>query len=110
MSAAAMPHRQNAPLPNGELVGVAQDPFVGITLQNAIMMALQHNTDLALAESNNRIANFQIVAANGAYDVNFRSAAVIYAFRLARAVAVRDRTRRRTDHADLRRHHGRLHR
>jgi outer membrane protein TolC len=62
----------NAPLPNGELVGVAQDPFVGITLQNAITMALQHNTDLAIAESNNRIANFQIVAAKGAYDVNFQ--------------------------------------
>ena len=61
----------NAALPNGELVGVAQEPFVGITLQNAITMALQHNTDLAIAESNNRIANYQIVAANGAYDVNF---------------------------------------
>ena len=62
---------KNAPLPNGELVGVAQDPFVGIQLQDAITMALQRNPDLAVSESNNRIANYQIVAAKGAYDVNF---------------------------------------
>jgi outer membrane protein TolC len=61
----------NAPLPNGELVGVAQEPFVGVTLQNAVTMGLQRNTDLAIAESNHRIANYQIVAARGAYDVQF---------------------------------------
>lgn len=60
----------NPPLPSGELVGVNQ-PFVGIGLQDAITMALQRNTDLAVAESNNRIANYQIVAAKGAYDVQF---------------------------------------
>jgi outer membrane protein TolC len=59
------------PLPTGDLVGVNQ-PFVGINLQDAITMALQRNTDLAIAESNNRIANFQIVAAQGAYDVQFQ--------------------------------------
>jgi outer membrane protein TolC len=61
----------NAPLPTGELVGVNQ-PFVGIGLQDAITMALQRNTDLAVSESNNRIANYQIVAAKGAYDVQFQ--------------------------------------
>src|ERR1700677_938608 len=61
----------NAPLPTGDLVGVNQ-PFVGIGLQDAITMALQRNTDLAIAESNNRIANYQIVAAKGAYDVQFQ--------------------------------------
>jgi len=61
----------NAPLPTGDLVGVNQ-PFVGIQLQDAITMALQRNTDLAVAESNNRIANYQIVAAKGAYDVQFQ--------------------------------------
>jgi HAE1 family hydrophobic/amphiphilic exporter-1 len=60
----------NAPLPTGDLVGVNQ-PFVGINLQDAITMALQRNTDLAISESNNRIANYQIVAAKGAYDVQF---------------------------------------
>jgi HAE1 family hydrophobic/amphiphilic exporter-1 len=60
----------NGPLPTGDLVGVNQ-PFVGIGLQDAITMALQRNTDLAVAESNNRIANYQIVAAKGAYDVQF---------------------------------------
>jgi outer membrane protein TolC len=61
----------NAPLPTGDLVGVNQ-PFVGIGLQDAITMALQRNTDLAVAESNNRIANYEIVAAKGAYDVQFQ--------------------------------------
>jgi HAE1 family hydrophobic/amphiphilic exporter-1 len=65
----------SAPLsavPNGELVGVQQLPFVGLALQDAIAMALQRNTDLALAQSNRRIANYQIVAAEGAYDVRFQ--------------------------------------
>ncbi|MGA2394243.1 MAG: TolC family protein [Candidatus Lustribacter sp.] len=61
----------NPPLPNGELVGVNQ-PFVGIGLQDAITMALQRNTDLAISQSNLRIANYQIVAAKGAYDVQFQ--------------------------------------
>jgi len=58
--------------PAGEIVGVAQQPFVGITLDDAIAMALLKNTDLALAQSNRRIANYQIVAAEGAYDVRFQ--------------------------------------
>ncbi len=59
-------------VPNGELIGVQQQPFVGLALQDAIAMALQRNTDLALAQSNRRIANFQIIAAEGAYDVRFQ--------------------------------------
>jgi HAE1 family hydrophobic/amphiphilic exporter-1 len=62
----------NPPLPNGDLVGVEQQPFVGIQLQDAVTMALGRNTDLAVAESNDRIANYQIVAADGAYDVQFQ--------------------------------------
>jgi HAE1 family hydrophobic/amphiphilic exporter-1 len=58
-------------IPNGDLVGVAQ-PFVGLSLHDAIAMALQRNTDLALSQSNRRIDHFQIVAAKGAYDVNFQ--------------------------------------
>lgn len=59
-------------IPNGDLVGVQQQPFVGLALQDAIAMALQRNTDLALAQSNRRISNYQIVAAQGAYDVRFQ--------------------------------------
>jgi outer membrane protein TolC len=59
-------------LPNGELVGVQQQPFVGLALQDAIAMALQRNADLAIAQSNRRIAAYQIVAAQGAYDVRFQ--------------------------------------
>ena len=58
--------------PNPDLVGVNQQPFVGLTLQDAIVMALQRNTQLAIEQSNRRIANYQIVAAKGAYDVNFQ--------------------------------------
>jgi len=59
-------------LPNGDLVGVQQQPFVGLTLRDALAMALQRNTDLAIAQSNRRIANYQIIAAEGAYDVRFQ--------------------------------------
>ncbi|MDB5094303.1 MAG: hypothetical protein JWO85_2404, partial [Candidatus Eremiobacteraeota bacterium] len=59
-------------VPNGDLVGVQQQPFVGLALRDAIAMALQRNTDLALAQSNRRISNYQIVAAEGAYDVRFQ--------------------------------------
>jgi HAE1 family hydrophobic/amphiphilic exporter-1 len=59
-------------LPNPDLVGVQQQPFVGLALQDAVVMALQRNTQLAVAQSNRRIANYQIIAAKGAYDVNFQ--------------------------------------
>jgi outer membrane protein TolC len=64
----------NGPLPTGDLVGVNAEPFVGIALDDAIGMALGRNTDLAIAQSNQRIANYQIIAAKGAYDVKFQLA------------------------------------
>ena len=60
------------PLPAGDIVGVAQSPFVGIGLQDAIAMALAKNNDLAVSQSSRRIAGYQIVAAQGAYDVRFQ--------------------------------------
>lgn len=63
--------RSQAP-PAGELIGLQQTPFVGIKLEDAVTMALQKNTDLAIAQANQRIANFQIVAAEGTYDVRFQ--------------------------------------
>jgi outer membrane protein TolC len=62
----------NGLLPTGALVGVNAEPFVGIALDDAIGMALGRNTDLAVAQSNQRIANYQIVAAQGAYDIKFQ--------------------------------------
>jgi outer membrane protein TolC len=64
----------NGPLPTGALVGVNAEPFVGIRLDDALGMALGRNTDLAIAQSNERIANYQIIAARGAYDVKFQLA------------------------------------
>jgi HAE1 family hydrophobic/amphiphilic exporter-1 len=54
-----------------ELAGITAQPFVGITLQDAIGMALLKNPDLAVSASNARIAGYQIAQAKGAYDVNF---------------------------------------
>ena len=62
----------NPTSPAAELVGIQQTPFVGIKLEDAVTMALQKNTDLAIAQSNQRIANYQIVAAQGAYDIRFQ--------------------------------------
>lgn len=64
----------NAPLPSGDLVGINGEPFVGLALDDAIAMALERNTDLAVSQSNQRIANYQIIAAQGVYDVKFQLA------------------------------------
>jgi outer membrane protein TolC len=56
--------------PNAQLVGTAA-PFVGLTLTDAIGMALARNTDLNVSQSNRRIAGYQVVAAQGAYDLQF---------------------------------------
>jgi HAE1 family hydrophobic/amphiphilic exporter-1 len=58
------------PPPPG-IVGITQQPFVGITLDNAIGMALAQNPNLTIAQANRRIAQYQIEAAQGAYDIRF---------------------------------------
>ena len=60
--------------PDGEIVGVTQQPFVGLALDTAIAMALSKNSDLAVAQANRRIAGFQVAAAEGAYDMRFQVA------------------------------------
>ena len=60
--------------PASDLAGVTQQPFVGLSLQDALAMALGKNTDLAVAASSQKIAGFQIVAAQGAYDLRFQIA------------------------------------
>lgn len=67
----------NAPpvsAPPSRLIGVTQTPFVGLRLEDAVAMALRKNTDLAIAQENRKIAEFQIVAAKGAYDPQFQIA------------------------------------
>ncbi len=51
------------------IVGVTQQPFVGISLQDAIAMALLKNPNLAVSASNIRIARYTIAQAKGAYDL-----------------------------------------
>ncbi len=55
-----------------QIVGVTQQPFVGIALQDAIAMALLKNPNLAVSASNVRIARYNIVANKGAYDVQLQ--------------------------------------
>jgi outer membrane protein TolC len=55
-----------------QVVGVTQQPFVGISLQDAIAMALLRNPDLAVSASNVRVARYTIVEAKGAYDVQLQ--------------------------------------
>ncbi len=56
---------------SAEIVGVTQQPFVGISLANAIGMALLKNPDLAVDASNTRVASYQVQQAKGANDVRF---------------------------------------
>jgi outer membrane protein TolC len=52
-----------------QIIGVTQQPFVGISLQDAIAMALLKNPNLAVSASNFRVARYDIVQAKGAFDV-----------------------------------------
>lgn len=61
----------NASPPPPGIVGVTQQPFVGITLDNAIGMALGQNPNLSIAQANRHIAQYQIEASQGAYDIRF---------------------------------------
>ena len=58
--------------PNADIAGVAQTPYVGLALNDAITMALMRNPNLAVSQANRRIAAYQVVAAEGAYDVKFQ--------------------------------------
>jgi outer membrane protein TolC len=59
-----------APPISNDIAGV-DAPFVGLSLDDAIGMAIARNTDLAVSQANRRVAAFQIVAAAGAYDLRF---------------------------------------
>jgi len=54
------------------IVGIEQQPFVGLSLSDAIGMALLKNPDLAVSAGNVRIASYQIVQAKGAFDVRLQ--------------------------------------
>jgi outer membrane protein TolC len=51
------------------IVGVLERRFVGISLQDAVAMALLKNPDLAVSASNVRIARYRIVQAKANFDV-----------------------------------------
>ncbi|MFY9740313.1 MAG: TolC family protein [Candidatus Cybelea sp.] len=51
------------------IIGVTQSPFVGISLQDAVGMALVKNPELAISASNVRIARYRVVQAKANFDV-----------------------------------------
>jgi HAE1 family hydrophobic/amphiphilic exporter-1 len=51
------------------IIGVTQNPFVGISLQDAVGMALLKNPELAISASNVRIARYRVVQAKANFDV-----------------------------------------
>ncbi len=53
------------------IVGVTAQPFVSISLQDAIAMALVKNTSLAVSASNIKIARYNIAESRGAFDLAF---------------------------------------
>ena len=54
------------------IVGVTRNPFVGISLQDAVGMALVKNNNLAVSASNVRIARYRIVQAKANFDVHLQ--------------------------------------
>jgi HAE1 family hydrophobic/amphiphilic exporter-1 len=56
---------------SANIVGVTQQPFVGISLQDAVAMSLLKNSNLAISDSNTKVAHFQIIQAKGPFDVHF---------------------------------------
>ena len=57
---------------SANIIGVTQQPFVGIGLSDAIGMALLRNPNLAVSSSQVKIARYQIVEAKGAFDVRLQ--------------------------------------
>lgn len=54
------------------IVGVTRNPFVGLSLQDAIGMALIKNNNLAVSASNVRIARYRVVQAKANFDVHLQ--------------------------------------
>jgi outer membrane protein TolC len=52
------------------IIGVTAQPFVGISLQDAIAMALLRNPNLAVSASNFKVARYNVVQLKGAYDLS----------------------------------------
>lgn len=56
---------------SADIVGVTAQPFVALTLPDAIGMALLKNPNLAVSSANRRVASYQVVQVKGAFDVRF---------------------------------------
>ena len=62
------------PATTSRILGITEQPFVGIRLHDAIAMALRKNPDLAIAGENVKIARYAVVAAKGNFDLRFQIA------------------------------------
>src|SRR4030095_1543293 len=64
---------QQKPLPELRRVGVDMDRQHPLTLQDALSMALENNKDIEVARENVKIAEFDLLGAQGAYDPRFNT-------------------------------------
>src|SRR5215510_9671425 len=67
LAAPAQPATPSQPTPS-HLAGVEADKIVRWTLKDAILAALEKNPDIEIARHNVRLSQFDILAAQGAYD------------------------------------------
>ncbi|HEX3369316.1 MAG TPA: TolC family protein [Candidatus Cybelea sp.] len=67
--AVAPGYRAPAVQPSAEIVGVAEKPFVSLTLQDAVGLALLQNPNLAVSAANYKVARYVIAQTKGAFDV-----------------------------------------
>jgi HAE1 family hydrophobic/amphiphilic exporter-1 len=68
-------HPNQKPLPELGRVGVDMDRQKPLSLREALAMALDNNKDIEVARHNVKIAEFDLIAAHGAYDPRFTSTA-----------------------------------
>jgi HAE1 family hydrophobic/amphiphilic exporter-1 len=66
-------HPAQKPLPELSRVGVDMDRQRPLTIREALALALENNKDIEVARQNVKIAEFDLTAANGAYDPRLSS-------------------------------------
>lgn len=57
---------------SAEIIGVTAQPFVGISLQDAVGMALLKNPNLAVSASNFRVSRYRVVESKAPFDLRLQ--------------------------------------
>ena len=75
LSAGSVVYAQQKPLPELDRVGVDMNRQRPLSLRDALSMALENNKDIEVARENVRIAEFNLLGAQGVYDPRLSTAA-----------------------------------